>query len=119
MRFLIIYIRTFRPGGRARRGPEQESGLCLLIRASEKTGREKVRQWIRRIAPSFRARRWLQGNVDSPQHEQLGRERTFRLAGIFTQNVPRVSSGRAEIEDEVPFGLPRPSEFEQPNAACS
>ena len=22
-----------------------------------------------RIAPSFRARRWLQGNVDSPQHE--------------------------------------------------
>ena len=40
-------------------------------------------------------------------------------AGIFTQSVPRVSSGRAEIEDEVPIGLPRPPEFEQPNAACS
>ena len=40
-------------------------------------------------------------------------------AGIFTQSVPRVSSGRAEIEDEVPNGLPRPPEFEQPNAACS
>ena len=34
-------------------------------------------------------------------------------------SVPRVSSGRAEIEDEVPNGLPRPPEFEQPNAACS
>ena len=56
--------------------------------------------------PSFRARRWLQENVDSPQYEQLGREGTFRLTGVFTQSVPRVSSGRAEVEDEVPIGLP-------------
>ena len=58
------------------------------------------------FAPSFRARRWLQENDDSPQHERLGREGTFRLAGIFIQNVPLVSPGRAEVEDEVPIGLP-------------
>ena len=52
------------------------------------------------------ARRWLQENGDSPQHERLGREGTFRLAGILTQDVPLVSPGRAEVEDEVPIGLP-------------
>ena len=41
----------------------------------------------------------------------------FRLAVIFTQDVPLVSSGRAEVEDEVPIGLPRPPELELPNAA--
>ena len=45
------------------------------------------------------------------------KERFFRLAGIFTQNVPLVSSGRAEVEDEVPIGLPRSPELELPNAA--
>ena len=49
----------------------------------------------------------------------MGPEGTIRLAGIFTQNVPLVSSGRAEVEDEVPPRLPRSSELELPNAACS
>ena len=31
--------------------------------------------------------------------------------------MPIVSSGRAEVEDEIPIGLPRSSEFELPNAA--
>ena len=66
---------------------------------------------------SFRARWRFQENVDSPQHVQLGREGAFRLAGIFAQSVPRVSPGRAEVEDEVSIGLPRPPELELPNAA--
>ena len=65
---------------------------------------------------SFRARWRFQENVDSP-HEQLGREGTFRLAGIFAQSVPRVSPGRAEVEDEVSIGLPRSSKLELSNAA--
>ena len=40
-------------------------------------------------------------------------------AGVVLYGLPRVSSGRAEVEDEVPIGLPRPSEFELSNAACS
>ena len=44
----------------------------------------------------------------------------FRLAVIFTQDVPLVSLGRAEVEDEVPTGLPRSQapELVVPNAAC-
>ena len=39
---------------------------------------------------------------------------SFPIAGIFAQNVPPTSSGRAEVEleDEVPSGLPRSPEFE-------
>ena len=35
-----------------------------------------------------------------------------------SENVPLVSSGRAEVEDEVPIGSPRSPELELPNAAC-
>ena len=41
------------------------------------------------------------------------------LLKVCAGNRPMLVGLRAEIEDEVPFGLPRPSEFEQPNAACS
>ena len=58
------------------------------------------------------------GKFSTSKTRANGSEGTIRPARIFTQNVPLVPSGRAEVEDEVPLGLPRSPELELPNAAC-
>ena len=84
-----------------------------LARAFEEGGREKVASCrVSELADGFKGMSTLHNMSKWVQKERFG------LPEYLLRTCPSSLRERAEVEDEVPLGLPRSPELVVPNAAC-